>query len=366
MRWKRYAQYKYSHIGWLGIIPDEWVVKRIKYLGQITYGLGEPPERSDDGLPFVRATDIYRGKIKSEGMQRVNPSDVPWSRNPSLKAKDILVVRSGAYTGDSAIVPEELDGAIAGYDMVLRITGNRPEFIAHTLLSKYILEAQLMLKSMRAAQPHLNAEELGATLILTPPVSEQQTIADFLDRETERIDSLIAKKQRQIELLNEKRAALISHAVTKGLNPHAKMKDSGSPFWGEIPAHWTMKQLRHLTPNNRQIMYGIILPGPNYEGGVPIVKGGNCEPGRLCLDKMSCTTPEIDAAHSKSRLNAGDIVYAIRGSIGSAELVPEELAGANLTQDAARVSPRSEVYRQWLLYAVRSRAFFGRLDSRAT
>ena len=109
-----YPGYKPSGIQWLGDVPKHWKIKRLKHLGGIRYGLGEPPPYVDDGLPLIRATDIYRGKININEVRRVDPADVPWSRSPQLKEKDILVVRSGAYTGDSALVTKELDGSIAG------------------------------------------------------------------------------------------------------------------------------------------------------------------------------------------------------------------------------------------------------------
>ena len=145
-----------------------------------------------------------------------------------------------------------------------------------------------------------------------------------------------------------------------------RTRDSGSVYWGVIPAHWRMTELRHLTPDDRQIMYGIVLPGPDVDEGVPIVKGGNCEPGRLRLEFMSRTTCEIESRYVRSRLRVGDIVYAIRGSIGSAGIIPIELAGANLTQDAARVAPKDGVDRHWLLFTLQSTPFFAMLDAGAT
>lgn len=208
------AKMKDFGIEWLGEMPEHWEVRRVKYIARIKYGLGEPPERLEDGLPFIRATDIHRGKINSEAIQRVDPQDIPWSRDPELRANDILVVRSGAYTGDSAIVPEEWAGAIAGYDMVLRVTGPVPRFVAYVLLGKYLLDGQIYLERKRAAQPHLNAEELGAFLILLPPCIEQEEIVSYLDREIGRIDALIDKVKKSIDLLGEYRTALISAAVT--------------------------------------------------------------------------------------------------------------------------------------------------------
>lgn len=205
---------KDSGIEWLGDIPEHWKSIRIKFIGDIKYGLGEPPEQLDDGLPIIRATDIYRGIIDGSKVQRVNPDKVPWSRNPELKVGDILVVRSGAYTGDSAIVPDEWAGAIAGYDMVLTPTKAYSKYIALNLLSKHILEGQIYLAKSRAAQPHLNAEELGNTIICLPPIKEQKLISQYLDQKTTQIDQQKAKIKQAIELLKEYRTSLITNAVT--------------------------------------------------------------------------------------------------------------------------------------------------------
>ena len=102
--WKPYPAYKPSGVEWLGDVPEHWEVKRIKNISVIRYGLGEPPEYVDEGIPFIRATDIQRGIIEMDAVRRVRSDDVQWSRRPLLIENEILVVRSGAYTGDSAIV----------------------------------------------------------------------------------------------------------------------------------------------------------------------------------------------------------------------------------------------------------------------
>lgn len=205
---------KDSGVEWLGEIPSKWEVMRLKRVAFIRYGLGEPPRKLATGLPFIRATDVSRGRILDQDIQFVDPADVPWNKKPRLNEGDIIVVRSGAYTGDSAIVPLEFDGAIAGYDMVVRPKEYAPAFLAWAMLSRYVLEAQMKIASLRAAQPHLNAEELGAVLILLPPESEQHAISGHLDRRTAKIDTLIAKIRTAIDHLHELRTALISAAVT--------------------------------------------------------------------------------------------------------------------------------------------------------
>jgi type I restriction enzyme S subunit len=208
------AKMKDSGIEWLGEIPEHWEVKRVKNLGAIRYGLGEPPEYVDDGLPFIRATDINRGKVNLDAVRKVRSEDVPWSRRPKLHPGEILVVRSGAYTGDTAIITEDAAGCIAGYDMVLTISKAHAPFVAWVLLSKYMLHGQIYLERMRAAQPHLNAEELGGFVILVPPLVEQRQIAETLNSETDKLDALADKIGDSIEMLREHRTALISAAVT--------------------------------------------------------------------------------------------------------------------------------------------------------
>ncbi|MCI5210269.1 MAG: restriction endonuclease subunit S [Candidatus Electrothrix sp. ATG2] len=245
-RFETYSEYKDSGVDWLGSVPAGWEVKRLKYLGNIRYGLGQPPKEKNDGLRLIRATNVERGKIVEKGMIFVDPADIPWDRDPELKENDIIVVRSGAYTGDSAIVPAKYNNAIAGYDMVFTPTNALPQFVAFSFLSQYVLFDQLYLLRMRAAQPHLNAEELGETLIFAPPISVQQAIVDFLEIQTTKIDTAITQKKQMIALLKERKQLLIQNAVTKGIDPAAKMKDSGVEWIGEIPEGWQVKRGKFL------------------------------------------------------------------------------------------------------------------------
>jgi len=112
-------------------------------------------------------------------------------------------------------------------------------------------------------------------------------------------------------------------------------------------------------------MYGIVLPGPNVDAGIPIVKGGDVRPHRLKLELLNRTTPEIEAPYARARLRHNDVVYAIRGGIGDAELVPAELKDANITQDAARISPALGIQPMWLLYALKSSPVFAQLEQGA-
>lgn len=315
-KWRPYPKYKDSGVEWLGAIPEHWEITRLKRKASIKYGLGEPPQQHADGLPFIRATNVMRGRIVDHEMQFVDPKDVPWNRDPILRTDDVVVVRSGAYTGDSAIIPAKYDGAIAGYDMVVRPAYCQARFLAWTLLSQYVLQAQIELESMRAAQPHLNAEELGSVLILDLPESEQRAIAAFLDHETAKIDTLIEKKERLIELLQEKRTALITQAVTKGLDPSVPMKDSDVEWLGEIPAHWEVKRLKLASSINMGQSPSSDIVNTSGEG-LPFLQG-NADFGKEHPTAHTfCPAPPKIAEF-------GDVLLSVRAPVGALNLADQK------------------------------------------
>ena len=205
---------KNSGIEWLGEIPESWEIAPLKRISLIKYGLGQPPRELEGGLPLIRATNIKQGKLFEKEMLFIDPEEIPYNRDPILKENDIIVVRSGAYTGDSAIIPKEYEGSVAGYDLVVTAQKVSAEFIAFCLLSDAILHKQIDLCRTRAAQPHLNAIELGETLIFLPRKEEQLHIVKFLKNITKSIETLIHRSHIEINLLKEYRTTLISEAVT--------------------------------------------------------------------------------------------------------------------------------------------------------
>jgi type I restriction enzyme S subunit len=203
-----------SGLPFLGNIPAHWEAIRLKFLSRIRYGLGQPPKAQPEGIAMIRATNVDHGQIKPEGMAFIDPSEVPESRDATLRAGEIIVVRSGAYTCDSAIVPAEWEGAVAGYDMIVRVQRAESEFVAFCLLSGPVRDAQLRPCSLRAAQPHLNAEELGDCVLAVPPRDEQKAIVGFLNTATKRLDSIRTSIETQLAKLGEYRQRLITAAVT--------------------------------------------------------------------------------------------------------------------------------------------------------
>jgi type I restriction enzyme S subunit len=325
-------------------IPDLWDMLPIKRISKIRYGLSQPPAESPTGLPLIRATNIKSGKVLIEDMMYVDPTDIPLNKDVILSKGDIIVVRSGAYTGDSAIIPNEYDGAIAGYDIIVTLLKDFSPFVAWQLLSPHVREFQFELNSLRAAQPHLNAEQLGETLIFVPTIPEQHAIAAFLDRETAKIDALIEKKRRLIGLLEEKRAAIISHVVTKGLDPNAPMKDSGVEWLGEIPAGWEVKRLKRVssrigsgkTPRGGGEVY--------CDNGIIFLRSQNIHFDGLHLDDVVYIDETVDSEMASTRVIPKDILLNITGaSIGRCSIAPKDFHPANVNQHVCIIRPVEEL-----------------------
>lgn len=152
-----------------------WTIKPLSEHGaSVRYGLGQPPAVHPEGVPLVRATNISRGTITAANMPFVDPKDVPAGRNAFLRAEEILVVRSGAYTGDIAQVTEKWAGAVAGYDLIIN-PGNEliSEFLESYLLTSFIQNAYFNNLKPRAGQPHLNVAQVSATPVPIVPMNKQ-------------------------------------------------------------------------------------------------------------------------------------------------------------------------------------------------
>ena len=363
-KYKPYPAYKPSGAEGLGDIPAHWEVRRLKYLA--TVNDEALPETTD---PDLEITYVDIGNVDSiagiTGTEDLVFEDAPSRARRIVRQGDVIISTVRTYLKAIArIEPTDANLIVSTGFAVIRPRDLDSGFAAHALSSPYFVD-RVVAHSVGVSYPAINASELVCLYVTFPPVPEQRGIASFLDRETSRIDALVAKKERLIELLQEKRTALITRAVTKGLDPGAPMKDSGVEWLGDIPAHWDVKRLWHLTPSHRRIMYGIVLPGPHVEDGIPIVKGGDVSSVRLRLGLLSRTATEIEGQYARSRLQTGDLVYAIRGSIGDVAMIPEELGGANLTQDAARVAYLEDCCGLWLLHLLESYGVFAQLEAGA-
>lgn len=365
----RYPNYRDSGVEWLGQIPSHWYLKRLKHT-VARFESGGTPEsdnpsywtEEEHGTPWVAISDMTRAFHVRETARRVT-EEGRLSKNLQVLPAGTLLYSMYASLGKVAL----LETAAVINQAILGIVF-RPSIALRDYMRWWFefMQAQVHTLSSSNTQDNLSAERVrNMPVVLPASVEEQSAISDFLASETAKVDALATMKARLIQLLRKKRTALITRTVTRGLDTSVPMKDSGVEWLGEIPQHWEVKRLWHLTPSGRRIMYGIVLPGPNVDEGVPIVKGGDVVASRLKPESLSKTAFEIEAQHARSRLKGGDLVYAIRGSIGDAALVPEELNGANLTQDAARVACTPATHGRWLLYTLQSRSVFSQLEAGA-
>lgn len=203
-----------SGVEWIGKKPKHWKMAPLKRVANIRYGLGQPPREVEGGCPLIRATNVSRGKISNDGMIYVDSTLLPTKKNAELVEGEIIVVRSGAYTGDSAIITKEFAGAIAGYDMVVTINNGFPCYYSWYILSDVVYELQFNLCKLRAAMPHLNAEDLGDTIVSVPPHNEQVLISNFISSACAKIDVAISAILLQIRKLKEYRQSIIMACIT--------------------------------------------------------------------------------------------------------------------------------------------------------
>ena len=178
-----------------------------------------------------------------------------------------------------------------------------------------------------------------------PTPEEQCRIADFLDDRVSRIDRIIAARRQQ--------ARLVEDEFESSLQCMTEVADAA------------VRPLQALTDPSRPIQYGIVLPGPDFPGGIPIIKGGDIGSGRLTRLELNRTDPEIEKAYRRSRVRPGDFVIAIRGSVGEVAPVPPRLETANLTQDSARIAPHG-CDPHWLAAVLQSPAVQGEMEQRIT
>lgn len=322
----------------MGFIP-------LKRRARIQYGLGQPPKLSDDGVAIIRATNIFRGRIVANDLIRARAEDLPLGRAPLLKPGEVLVVRSGAYTGDSALVTPEWAGSAPGYD--LRVTpGEELEsrFLAYTMLGRYAMD-QVDLAKSRAAQPHLNAEDLGHVDVFDTPISTQRSIADYLDHETARIDALIATRQRMVELSEERWQGSVSELT------HArKVVDAAY----RLPHGWNFLPLKRCL---KAADYGI-GDSSQAEGEYAVLGMANISSGQIVGEPGGF----VSAVDSNLLLSPGDLLFNRTNSrelVGKVGLVRSLSGPTTFASYLVRLKVNGMADAQYLNYLLNTREVLG-------
>jgi type I restriction enzyme, S subunit len=369
MSFPRYPQYKDSGVEWLGDVPGHWEVTALKRGFNVTLGKMLQPESSnpDDALlPYLRAANIQWSGVESTDIKQMWLSKR--DRTQLRLEHGDLLVSEGGDVGRSCLWASELEDCYFqnSVNRVRARHGHSNRYLYYwisTVKDKGYIDV-LCNKSTIA---HFTAEKVAAVPVPLPTPDEQTQIAAFLDRETAKIDALVAQQRRLMELLKEKRQAVISHAVTQGLNPQAPMKPSGIEWLGDVPAHWDVCSLKyHVTTVN-----GFGFSSADFQDeGVPFIRAGN-------IKNKSITQPavflpkEVVAKYRRVWLATGDIVISMVGSdpevlesaVGQVGIVPDSLNGAVPNQNIVILREnQTSLLRRYLFFTVCSAAYRNHLN----
>ncbi|QQV65312.1 type I restriction enzyme, S subunit [Acinetobacter junii] len=242
----RYESYKDSGVQWLGEIPSHWKATRIKFLGDIVLGLTYSPEdvtTGESGTLVLRSSNVQNGVLTlgdNVYVEKVIPKKMVTTD------QDILICsRNGsrALIGKCALIEGEGVGQAFGAFMTVLRSPYRKYL--YYVLSSDLFKFQIG-SFLTSTINQLTTYALGNFEIAFPPLEEQKVITDYLDKRLAQVDALIAKQETLLEKLAEQRVALISHAVTKGLNPDVEMKESGDVFFRKVPNHWKVLALHYI------------------------------------------------------------------------------------------------------------------------
>ena len=353
-RFRPYPEYKDSGVEWLGRIPAHWESKALKRPFRVVNGSTPTSGESDnwDGdIPWVTPDDLGKmsHRVLNEPARYLTPKGYESCGTQMVRARS-LVLSTRAPIGHLAIAGTSVCTNQGCRSLVFRHSGNETYFYFQLHAAKPVLEAA----GRGSTFKELASEDLQSVDLSVPPLDEQRAIADFLDRETAKIDALVARKERLIELLQEKRTGLITRAVTRGLDPNVPMKDSGVEWLGEIPVHWDVKRLKHLVPG---VTVGIVVTPSKYyvDDGIPCLRSLNVSRGTIDMDNLVFINVSANELHQKSKIFAGDVVAVRTGQAGTAAVVPRELDGANCI-DLLIVRRSEKVLPQFVYYYLNSRA----------
>ncbi|MBX9900684.1 MAG: restriction endonuclease subunit S [Alphaproteobacteria bacterium] len=338
-RYRAYAEYKDSEAIWFGNIPKHWNESRLKFEASIN--MGQSPNSEDCnqdgvGMPFLQGNAEFGAKNPAPKQYCVvprkiaNPGELLFSVRAPVGALNIADQRYGIGRGLCSILNrEKLDRNFLWWLVI-------------------VIKGELDSVSTGSTFEAVSAEQVGNVLVFCPPVAEQEKIANFLDHETAKIDTLIAKQQELIKLLKEKRQTVISHAVTKGLNPNAPMRESGVEWLGEVPAHWSVSSIGY----HAQISTGATPDRTNSEywnGNIPWIKTGEVRYDEIFETEEYIT--ELAISNSSVKISPpGTLLMAMYGQGVTRGRVAILGVPATYNQACAAIYASERFFNQYLRY----------------
>lgn len=361
MSFPAYPAYWDSGIHWIACLPSGWRIERLKAVADVRpSGVDKHTIEGEVPVRLCNYVDVYKNDRITAGLTFMEATATPGEiERFTLAAGDVLITKDSETPADiaaAALVEPSAAGMVCGYHLALlrpqhdRIAGG---FLFWSMKAPGTL-AQFSVRAQGITRFGLTTSAMGDVLLALPLPAEQSAIAAFLDRETGKIDALVAEQERLIALLKEKRQAVISQAVTKGLDPNAPMKDSGVEWLGEVPAHWEARKL--LTGLREPPCYGVLVPDFD-EAGVPMLRITDIENGFADRSTLTTITPALSAQYSRTIVQSGDIALSVVGTIGEAIQIDPELAGVNLSRALARLQLNVGLSADFLCFVFQSRPF---------
>lgn len=335
-KYKGYPEYKDSGVEWLGLVPIDWDVTKLKYTVSIFGRIGFRGYTVNDivdegeGAIVLSPSNVNDDQFTLEKKSYL--SWVKYYESPEIMVAngDVLMVKTGSTFGKSTIVKNVDKPMTINPQMALMKSSKiDPRFLSY-LLNSNLIKAKIDVSNTGSGMPTMTQENMNGFPVPRPSDELAEKIANFLDHETDKIDTLIDKQQQLIQLLKEKRQAVISHAVTKGLNPKAPMRDSGVEWLGEVPEHWDIMPLKHAVTFQR----GHDLPAQNRTAGdVPLV-----------------TSAGISSTHNIAIAKAPGLVTGRYGTIGKFNLLEEDYWPLNTTLYSINLRGNNPKYLWYMLH----------------
>ena len=328
-KYRVYSEYKDSGVEWLGEVPSHWGVQPLRAMLQQRNEKNNPIKTEQIlSLSIASGVTLYSDKNRGGNKRKDDLTSYKIAREGDIVLNSMNVVVGAVglsqYTGAIspayyALYPRSSKANINFYAKVF----SNPGFQKYLLIyGKGILIKQSDSGKLNTIRMKISTDDLKCVAMPFPSLAEQSQIATFLDRETSKIDRLIAKQEALIELLKEKRQAVISHAVTKGLDPDARMKDSGVEWLGEIPAHWKVLKFSHFA----SIRNGQVDPTEDSFRDLPLIAPNHIESGTGKIIKLE-SAGDQGADSGKYLCRKGEVIYSkIRPALAKACICPEEVA----------------------------------------
>ncbi len=356
-----YPEYKNAGIEWLDDIPRHWSVPSLKMLIDVRDGTHDTPSYvvpSKRSFPLVTSKDVTSGQLIFEHCKHISKDDyLSIIQRSKVDVGDILMPMIG--TVGSPIIVKGRDNFAIKNLALFKTSINRS---INTAFLNFFLQStecniQFSLEARGGVQNFVSLGTLRDLGFPKAPNDEQQQIANFLDHETAKIDTLIDKQQQLIKLLKEKRQAVISHAVTKGLNPNAPMKDSGVEWLGEVPVHWKVLKAKNLM--------GFVTSGSRgwaeyyTDSGSLFFRIANLYRDSINPKFISIqnVTPPSGSEGERSRIKLNDVLISITADLGSVCVADSSVAGGYVSQHVALCRPNDKVKdARWFGYFVLSDA----------